>query len=110
MAQARDRAAAQVVALSRGFEEIAASSQLEPPDDEHDPEGATIAWERTQTAALLDQARASVIAAEAALGRLDDGTYGTCVACGRRVAEARLEALPTTDRCVDCAAGHLPGR
>lgn len=39
-----------------------------------------------------------------ALQRLEDGSYGRCSECGRWIAYERLEALPQTDLCVDCAA------
>ncbi|WP_447954341.1 TraR/DksA family transcriptional regulator [Sphingopyxis chilensis] len=38
-----------------------------------------------------------------ALAKLDAGTYGLCVACGEAIAEARLDALPTATRCINCA-------
>ena len=38
---------------------------------------------------------------EAALGRIDDGTYGRCTACGRQIAEERLEAVPYATLCID---------
>jgi DnaK suppressor protein len=41
---------------------------------------------------------------EAALQRLDDGTWGTCASCGGKIAGARMQALPTADLCVDCAS------
>jgi RNA polymerase-binding transcription factor DksA len=41
---------------------------------------------------------------EAALHRLDDGTWGVCERCGNKIAGARMEALPTATRCVECAA------
>ena len=41
-------------------------------------------------------------AIDAALTRIDDGTYGTCSACGQPVGEERLEALPWTTQCIDC--------
>lgn len=40
---------------------------------------------------------------EAALDRIADGTYGECVACGKPIAGARLEAVPHAARCADCA-------
>ena len=40
---------------------------------------------------------------EAALVRIANGSYGTCVACGERISEARLDVLPQTPRCRDCA-------
>ena len=39
---------------------------------------------------------------DAALKRLDDGTYGTCVRCGRPIGEERLEARPWASLCIDC--------
>ena len=39
-----------------------------------------------------------------ALSRIDDGTYGQCMACGDPIADARLDALPTATLCVTCAA------
>jgi DnaK suppressor protein len=39
---------------------------------------------------------------DAALQRIEDGTYGTCVSCGRPIGEERLDARPDADRCIDC--------
>lgn len=74
-------------------------------DDEHDPEGHTIAWERQQVAGLLDETRGTIDEIDAALDRLDAGTYGRCTSCGDAIQEARLEALPATPTCVSCARG-----
>lgn len=41
---------------------------------------------------------------EAALDRIANGEYGTCVTCGEEISEARLDALPYTPKCRDCAA------
>lgn len=41
---------------------------------------------------------------EAALRRVAEGGYGTCVNCGNRISEARLDLLPFTPFCRDCAA------
>lgn len=38
-----------------------------------------------------------------ALNRIEEGTYGVCQECGNAIAEARLEALPATPYCIDCA-------
>ena len=72
-------------------------------DDEHDPEGHTIAWERQQLAALLADAEATIERIDAALARIDDGHYGSCTQCGASIADARLELLPATATCVECA-------
>lgn len=43
---------------------------------------------------------------EAALQRLDDGTWGQCDVCGGKIAGARMQALPTADQCVECASAR----
>lgn len=72
-------------------------------DDEHDPEGATLAFERQHAAALLTQARQQLAGIDAALGRLADGSYGRCVTCGDPIAQARLAARPAATTCIRCA-------
>jgi DnaK suppressor protein len=69
-------------------------------DDEHDPEGATIGFEWSQADALRAALGKRLSEVDAALARIDAGTYGVCVLCGERIAPARLEARPTTDRCI----------
>ncbi|MGV9308567.1 MULTISPECIES: TraR/DksA family transcriptional regulator [unclassified Nonomuraea] len=54
--------------------------------------------------AMLSVATAHRGAIVAALKRLDEGTYGDCVDCGRPVPEGRLEARPEAARCVQCQA------
>ena len=75
-------------------------------DDEHDPEGQTIAFERAQLAAVTEQARAQLEEVDAALVRVAEGTYGTCEECGRPIPAGRLEARPTARTCVH----HAPPR
>ncbi|MGG5258409.1 TraR/DksA family transcriptional regulator [Phycicoccus avicenniae] len=72
-------------------------------DDEHDPEGQTIAWERSQLAALTAGARQHLADLDDALARVADGTYGTCTVCGEPIPEGRLEARPTARTCVQHA-------
>jgi DnaK suppressor protein len=73
-------------------------------DDEHDPEGATLAFERQQLAALLDQTRVSRADLVDALVRVDTGAYGVCERCGAAIGDARLEARPAARTCITCAA------
>jgi DnaK suppressor protein len=77
-------------------------------DDEHDPEGATIAFEREHTAALLRDARRHLDDIYAALRRLDAGSYGVCAACGQPIAADRLTARPTANTCITCASHPRP--
>ncbi len=89
--------------LVSSFEEIVEAASDVATDDEHDPEGHTIAWERQQIAALRDETRTALAEIEAAERRLEDGRYGTCTSCGLEIATERLEALPATPTCVGCA-------
>ena len=52
---------------------------------------------------LLENEQYIVSEARAALARMDEGTYGQCEACGKTIAKARLEAIPYTRYCVECA-------
>jgi DnaK suppressor protein len=47
-----------------------------------------------------------LVEVEAALERIEAGTYGACAQCGRPIGTERLQALPYTPRCIDCARGH----
>ncbi len=100
---ARRRAATRLARLRGDFDEVVAASRDTNADDEHDPEGATIAFERSQIDTLVRQAAARVAEADAALARLDAGTYGRCEACGLPIPAARLEVRPTARTCVACA-------
>lgn len=88
--------------FASSFDDIVEATSDVSTDDEHDPEGNTIAWERQQIAALLDETRSSLTDIDAAAQRLHDGTYGVCTTCGLRIAFERLDALPATPTCVTC--------
>ena len=97
-------AVAQRDARAADFEEYVAGADLVNTDDEHDPEGATIAFERAQVIALRDDAIRRIELIEQALSRIEDGTYGRCTGCGRPIPAARLAAVPGVQTCVSCAA------
>jgi DnaK suppressor protein len=59
--------------------------------------------ERSELLAVIEGARQRLHAIEAALHRIDEGHYGTCVDCSGEIPEARLEVRPTAVRCVACA-------
>lgn len=99
----RARTAAQVDALRADFAALVAASEDSNADDEHDPEGATIGFERAQLSAVLDATVARLAEIDAALARAAQGAYGTCEVCGGPIGEERLAALPATRRCIRCA-------
>ncbi|MCU1356294.1 MAG: TraR/DksA family transcriptional regulator [Acidimicrobiales bacterium] len=102
VAAEQDRLAAQLAALVRTFDELVDAADLEPPDDEHDPDGTT-AYERAQVSSLIIETRSALAQLAAAAQRIDAGTYGRCVACGDPIGWARLAAVPAAQRCIRCA-------
>lgn len=89
--------------LTGEFDGVVAASRDTNADDEHDPEGATIAFERSQIGALVHATRRHLDEIDAALQRVASGTYGVCLGCSRPIVPERLEVRPTAARCVSCA-------
>lgn len=103
LAEMRRAAHRRAASLASGFDAIVEAASDVATDDEHDPEGHTIAWERQQLAALAEETRLALASIDAAEQRLDEGRYGICVTCGRPISPERLEALPATPTCIECA-------
>ncbi|HWE66319.1 MAG TPA: TraR/DksA C4-type zinc finger protein [Acidimicrobiales bacterium] len=87
------------------YEAIIAGSVDANADDEHDPEGATVAFERAQVGSLLAEAEATLAELDRAMVRLKEGTYWRCDQCGGPIASERLEARPAASSCIRCASG-----
>jgi DnaK suppressor protein len=102
----REQSLGQIAELEREFAAIVASAAdgSAGGDDEHDPEGATVAFERQHVAALLAQARAHLDAIDAALRKVDAGVYEMCDICRGPIGAERLAARPAALTCVRCAA------
>lgn len=96
----RADALARLGGLDEAHQEVVDAARGANVDDEHDPEGATIAFERAQLEALAGGAQRRLREVDAALARLAAGTYGTCAVGGEPVDDARLEARPTATTCV----------
>ncbi len=69
--------------------------------DQHPADAATETFNRERDLSVLEQVEAELADVERALRRVDDGSYGTCEACGRPIGDERLEALPATRFCLD---------
>jgi len=95
-------ARSRVEALSAQLAGIVETASASSGDDEHDPEGQTIAYDRAQVAALLAAARRDLDEIAAARKRVATGAYGVCERCGRPIAPERLEARPAARTCVTC--------
>ncbi len=99
---------AREVLLERRAELARRLAQIEDRLDDPAPkdweDAATEAEDEQMLEALGQQEQAEVARIDAALARVDQGTWGECVKCGEPIAEKRLELLPETPHCARCAA------
>jgi RNA polymerase-binding transcription factor DksA len=100
----RQRAVRRRDALRSDFDDIVDRSSDASRDDEHDPEGATIGFERAQVAALVSAAEQELVDVDRAVERVRSGIHDRCEICAGEVPAVRLRALPATRRCVGCAS------
>lgn len=105
IAAERSRLVAQAATMRQTFDELVAAADLEPPDDEHDPDGTT-AYERAQVTSLQRASTRGIAVLDEASRRLASGAYGTCSSCGQAIPFDRLMAVLGTDRCIACATGR----
>ena len=70
--------------------------------DDHPGDMATATFDRELDYTLEGNAESVLAAIDAALQRIDEGTYGTCQSCGRPISPERLEAIPYATRCIEC--------
>ena len=63
---------------------------------------ATQVFEQERELAMRERANLHLEAVDGALARLDDGSYGVCLRCGRPIVAGRLEALPWAAHCIEC--------
>ncbi len=68
---------------------------------QHQADLGTETFNREADLSLLEQIEAELADVEHALHRIDDGTYGTCEACGRPIGDDRLEVLPAARFCLE---------
>jgi DnaK suppressor protein len=90
--------------LRRELDQLMQASVGANADDEHDPEGATIAFERAQLSSLLAASERRLVEIDRTVARLAAGTYGQCERCGQPIPAERLAARPTASTCLACAA------
>jgi RNA polymerase-binding protein DksA len=70
--------------------------------DNHLGDMATATFDRELDYTLEENAEQVLAAIDAALGRMENGTYGRCQSCGRPISPGRLEAIPWATQCIDC--------
>ena len=102
VADRRRRTLARIDRLTRDQQALF-DATADAPDDEHDPEGATIGFERAQVTALLAEARAQVDALDRVRAVLEGPDEVRCGRCGTPIELDRLLARPTARTCIDCA-------
>ena len=87
--------------LRRRIDDIQKAERSETAEGQTD---AAHLWENADLRAdELDEAMGELRDVDAALSRIDEGTYGVCVTCGKPISEERLELLPATTVCASCA-------
>jgi len=69
--------------------------------DQHPADQGSETFERERDTSVLQRVEAQLAEIDAALRRIEDGSYGTCELCGKPVADGRLEAMPAARYCVD---------
>ncbi|UNK70726.1 TraR/DksA family transcriptional regulator [Microbacterium sp. H1-D42] len=99
----RADAAVRAAAAASTLAELLRVRQGSNDDDEHDPEGVTLSSEWSRLSALSDAAADELRRFDAALARVDAGTYGVCANCGKPIPAARLAVRPFAELCVPCA-------
>ncbi|HWI29946.1 MAG TPA: TraR/DksA C4-type zinc finger protein [Microbacterium sp.] len=95
--------AARLAAVEAQLTSIRDARGAATADDEHDPEGATLATEWSRAEGQRADALRELGELDAARARLAAGTYGACRGCGRRIPAERLRLLPAASLCVPCA-------
>src|SRR3954452_18954643 len=98
----RDRVREQLARLGHG--DPADAERIGLDFDENFADSGQVTAERGEVEALSGQLSETLQDIEDALARFDDGTYGECESCHRRIPEARLEAMPAARFCIECAS------
>ncbi len=81
---------------------VAEQAGEESSFDNHPGDAATLTFDREMDYTLEASSEQVLASIDAALGRIEDGTYGTCTRCGRQISAERLEARPYAELCIDC--------
>jgi RNA polymerase-binding protein DksA len=98
----RTRAATALEHLHAGNSGSLEDETDEMPSDNHLAEMASVTVDREIDYGLEENFEHELEAIDAALARIEDGTFGACQRCGQTIAAERLEALPYVTLCIDC--------
>ena len=97
----RDRLLHAVQAVHHDGSLLEETGDLAIGSGDHIADSATETYLREIDGGLEENAEHLLVEIDAALGRLDDGSYGLCSVCGRPIGEERLEAVPYATLCID---------
>jgi DnaK suppressor protein len=98
----RERVLAEVQVLQDDLSHSIEDSFDEDGNDSHLADSATETVAREIEQSLEDNAEHLLASIDAALERLDAGTYGKCARCGKPIGDERLSALPYAAKCIEC--------
>jgi DnaK suppressor protein len=105
LAEIRRRLEAEHTQLQSDIDALASENQNQHDDTgigNHLADDASEVFTRERNMALRTNAEELLVQVDAALTRLDEGTYGICARCGREITSERLEALPYATLCITC--------
>ena len=97
----RERLRAALERVNHKESALEESGDLASGPGDHLADAATDTYMRELDEGLEENAERLLAEIEGALGRIADGTYGTCVVCGREIDAERLEAVPYATLCID---------
>jgi DnaK suppressor protein len=98
----RERVLAEVAVLQDDLSHSIEESFDEDGNDSHLADSATETVDREIEQSLGDNAEHLLASIDEALGRIDAGTYGSCLRCGKPIGDERLAALPYAAKCIEC--------
>ena len=105
-AELRGELASDIATLSRDVDDKGEDTT----PSQHPADVASDLYAREELVVEEQSLRRQLLLVDDALARMSDGTYGTCVDCGKSIAPERLEAVPETARCIDCQRRADRGR
>jgi RNA polymerase-binding transcription factor DksA len=89
--------------LVHQIDELTAGGEIDLDFDDNFADSGQVAAEQGENKVLAESLQDQLNDVERALAKIDDGTYGTCATCGKAISDARLEAMPAAQHCIDHA-------
>jgi RNA polymerase-binding protein DksA len=105
LSEERDRLLEVIREIEEEREEVRLSeTSSERSPDPNTAEGGSLAFELEKELSVAKNAEDLLAKVDEAMGRIEEGSYGNCVECGKAIPVARLDALPYATLCVECAS------